>query len=207
MNVSFTSNNDQTDNIRDEIDSDVETAVEATEFEITNPLDYNLDPQIEAEVIEKEPDKPQSVIAWIQNYWWSIGLPLCFILFLQLIPLPSWIVGFITSFLICVPTTAYITYIMVDENTPRTPFIENVQRKEASRPAIIVQEELKRIYVRIPNYLVSIENVLKSIHDKFRREKLYHRILHCRKTRNSLTLFCKNLVKATFLIKKSYTDT
>ena len=151
MNVSFTSNNDQTDNIRDEIDSDVETAVEATEFEITNPLDYNLDPQIEAEVIEKEPDKPQSVIAWIQNYWWSIGLPLCFILFLQLIPLPSWIVGFITSFLICVPTTAYITYIMVDENTPRTPFIENVQRKEASRPAIIVQEELKRIYVRIPN--------------------------------------------------------
>ena len=40
---------------------------------------------------------------------------------------------------------------MVDENTPRTPFIENVQRKEASRPAIIVQEELKRIYVRISN--------------------------------------------------------
>ena len=30
---------------------------------------------------------------------------------------------------------------------PRTPFIENIQTKEAERPAIIVQEELRRIYV------------------------------------------------------------
>ena len=30
---------------------------------------------------------------------------------------------------------------------PRTPFIENIQTKKAERPAIIVQEELRRIYV------------------------------------------------------------
>ena len=74
-------------------------------------------------------------------------MPLCFILFLQLIPLPPWIIGFITAFLVSVPTTAYVTYIMIDDNTPITPFIENVQRKKAERPAIIVQEEVQRIYV------------------------------------------------------------
>ena len=52
-----------------------------------------------------------------------------------------------SAFLVSVPTTAYITYILIDDNMPRTPFIENIQTKEAERPAIIVQEELRRIYV------------------------------------------------------------
>ena len=32
---------------------------------------------------------------------------------------------------------------------PRTPFVENIQTKKAERPAIIVQEELRRIYVSL----------------------------------------------------------
>ena len=52
-----------------------------------------------------------------------------------------------SAFLVSVPTTAYITYILIDDNMPRTPFIENIQTKKAERPAIIVQEELRRIYV------------------------------------------------------------
>ena len=35
----------------------------------------------------------------------------------------------------------------MDDETPKTPFLENIGRKKAARPAIIVQEELKRVYV------------------------------------------------------------
>ena len=45
------------------------------------------------------------------------------------------------------PTAAYITYNLMDDETPKTPFLENIGRKKAARPAIIVQEELKRVYV------------------------------------------------------------
>lgn len=81
-----------------------------------------------------------------QNYWWSFGLPLCLLLFFQLLPLPSWCVGFLTGILIGIPTATYVTYTFMDDNMPRTPFMENLHRKKVERPAIIVQEELKRIY-------------------------------------------------------------
>ena len=57
------------------------------------------------------------------------------------------IVGFLTGILVGVPTAAYITYNLMDDETPKTPFLENIGRKKAARPAIIVQEELKRVYV------------------------------------------------------------
>ena len=57
------------------------------------------------------------------------------------------IVGFLTGILVGVPTAAYITYNLMDDETPKTPFLENISRKKAARPAIIVQEELKRVYV------------------------------------------------------------
>ena len=66
-----------------------------------------------------------------------------------------------SAFLVSVPTTAYITYILIDDNMPRTPFVENIQTKKAERPAIIVQEELRRIYVSLIYILNSI------IHDFF----------------------------------------
>jgi hypothetical protein len=83
------------------------------------------------------------------KYWWSIGLPLCFLLFLQLLPLPSWVVGFTTGILLAIPTAVYGTWSFLDDNTPRTQFIDNVDTKKVERPAIIVQEELHRIYVSI----------------------------------------------------------
>ena len=55
--------------------------------------------------------------------------------------------GFLTGILVGVPTAAYITYNLMDDETPKTPFLENISRKKAARPAIIVQEELKRVYV------------------------------------------------------------
>ena len=134
-------------------DSDIETAVEADElltFEsqgdndtMTNKTDQVLGEQLHV----NDQESSKSFIQWAQGYWWSLGLPFCFLLFLQLLPLPTWITGFVTGILIAVPTAAYVTYSFMDDNSPRTPFVENVERKQATRPAIIVQEELNRIYV------------------------------------------------------------
>ena len=49
---------------------------------------------------------------------------------------------------------------------PRTPFIENIQTKKAERPAIIVQEELRRIYVSFfLKFVLHHLEFLKKIND------------------------------------------
>ena len=76
-------------------------------------------------------------------------LPICVILLLQILPFPAWFIGFITGILIAVPTSAYLTYWFFggsDLPAP-TPFVDNIQRKVAQRPAIIVQEELERKFI------------------------------------------------------------
>ena len=46
---------------------------------------------------------------------------------------------------------------------PRTPFIENIQTKKAERPAIIVQEELRRIYVSFFKFCFTSSRFSKKI--------------------------------------------
>ena len=97
LNLSFSTKNEPLD-LRSDIDSDVESAVEADEamtFEISSEHD-TITNQVEISE-EMKPEASQPFISWIQNYWWSIGLPLCFILFLQLLPIPQWVIGFITG--------------------------------------------------------------------------------------------------------------
>ena len=152
--------------------SDVETAMEAHEeltFEgsgddiddggqdtITGANRRRLRQDVDAEIIQGPPggvnrggDDLGSLgfQEAMKTYWVWAGLPVCFLLFLQLLPLPAWVIGFVTGILIGIPTAVYATWSFCSDGTTRTPFIENVQRKEVSRPAIIVQEELKRIYV------------------------------------------------------------
>ena len=97
LNLSFSNKNEPLD-LKSEFDSDVEVADEAVEamtFEISSEHD-TITNQVEISE-EMKPEPSQPFISWIQNYWWSIGLPLCFILFLQLLPMPQWVIGFITG--------------------------------------------------------------------------------------------------------------
>jgi len=146
-----TATNDTLEATNDNNDSDIETAVEADEFLILEPgndsetLTHQID---DVEVLPENILQPETFNIWsrIQGQWWTIGFPLCILLFFQLMPLPTWIVGFLTGILVGVPTAAYLTYNLMDDETPKTPFLENVGRKKAIRPDIIVQEELKRVY-------------------------------------------------------------
>ena len=106
LNLSFSTKNEPLD-LKSEIDSDVESAVEADEamtFSIDSEHD-TITNQVEISE-EMKPEPPQPFISWIQNYWWSIGLPLCFILFLQLLPIPQWVIGFITG------TSGYLLIVL-----------------------------------------------------------------------------------------------
>ena len=131
-------------------DSDIEMAVEADECLTVEPGNDSetLTSQIDAEVVQEIlPPETFNIWSGIQGQWWTIGFPLCLLLFFQLMPLPSWVVGFFTGILMGVPIAAYVTYTLMDDESASTPFVENVSRKKATRPAIIVQEELKRVYV------------------------------------------------------------
>jgi hypothetical protein len=103
---------------------------------------------VDAEVIVQAPDNYSFWPLENIQFWWMAALPLCVLLILQILPLPSWIIGFVTGILIAVPTSAYVTYLLFGQSLePMTPFIENVRKKVAKRPAIIVQEELERKFV------------------------------------------------------------
>ena len=128
-------------------DSDIETAVEAHEYEFDQNESDTLTSQIVPEVIEEHIEESPPLFESIKGYWWSLGIPFCFLLFLQLLPLPVWFVGFVTGILISIPTACYATYRFLDDNRPGTAFMENIHQKKSVRPAIIVQEELKRIHV------------------------------------------------------------
>ena len=133
---------DQTEHM----DSDIETAVEAHEYEFdqNNESDTLTGSQVVQDQVEHQVLKPSPV--QVQNYWWSLGLPICLLLFLQLLPIPAWIMGFVTATLVIGPASSYATYCFLDDNTPRTAFVDNINKKRDVKPAIIVQEELKRIH-------------------------------------------------------------
>ena len=141
-------------------DSEVETGLEIGEdFVILQDPDKgsekgheitsdHINDSVDAEVVVQV---PESYSFWpLENlqYWWMAALPLCCLLLLQISPFPAWVIGFVTGIIMAVPITAYLTYLMFGEYPePLTPFIENVQKKVAKRPAIIVQEELERKFV------------------------------------------------------------
>ena len=133
---------DQTEHM----DSDIEPGIEAHEYEFeqNNESDTLTGSQVVQDQVVHQVLEPTPV--QVQNYWWSLGVPICLLLFLQLLPIPAWIMGFVTATLVIGPASSYATYCFLDDNTPRTAFVDNINKKRDVKPAIIVQEELKRIH-------------------------------------------------------------
>ena len=136
-------------------EDEVEAGIEADEFVFVKDPDTPISDEdkgtngsVDAEVIVQPPD---SYSFWpLDNlqYWWMAALPICVILLLQILPLPAWLIGFVTGILIAIPISAYVTYLFFGQPLePITPFIEDIKPKVAKRPAIIVQEELERKFV------------------------------------------------------------
>ncbi|XP_059098666.1 testis-expressed protein 2-like isoform X2 [Tigriopus californicus] len=134
----------------------VETAMEADEMLVFDPsLPESL--QSEDEILpDDEPDaqndsRPEhpGLTSLLSHYWWVASLPICILALLQLLPFPSWLIGFITGFLIALPIAAYVMWTQFIEPRlpPRTKFIENVRKRVPKQQAIIVQEELDRKYI------------------------------------------------------------
>ncbi len=89
--------------------SDIETAVEADEQLVFESLDDHKDDEGDEEKRRCQKDVDAEVIngdvigsgnagdsvhqEFMKTYWVWAGLPVCFLLFLQLLPLPSWIIG------------------------------------------------------------------------------------------------------------------
>ena len=136
-------------------EDEVEAGIEADEYVFVKDPDTPVNDDekgtngsVDAEVIVQT---PETYSFWpLENlqFWWMAALPLCVILLLQILPLPSWLIGFVTGILIAVPLSAYVTYLLFGQPLePITPFIEDIKPKVAKRPAIIVQEELERKFV------------------------------------------------------------
>jgi len=142
----------------DLLDDEVEEAVEADEKLVFDPREVE---ESDEEFLEgQEDDKPEAMQdpaeepapdGLMNNYWWIACLPVCFLLFLQLLPLPTWMVGFITGAIVAAPTAAYAACKAVSgseaEGEGRIKFLERVVKRVPKRKAIIVQEELERKYV------------------------------------------------------------
>ena len=95
-NVLNNTTNDNLEAPNDNNDSDIETAVEADEFLILESGDNSetLTHQIDdVEVLPENILPPETFNIWsrIQGQWWTIGFPLCILLFFQLMPLPTWV--------------------------------------------------------------------------------------------------------------------
>ena len=91
-----TTSNDTLEATNDNNHSDIEEAVEADEFLILEPgndsetLTHQID---DVEVLPENILQPETFNIWsrIQGQWWTIGFPLCILLFFQLMPLPTWV--------------------------------------------------------------------------------------------------------------------
>lgn len=134
----------------------VETALEADEMLVFDPS-LPDSRQSEDEILsDDEPDAQNDsqeehlgLTSLLSQYWWIASLPICILVLLQLLPFPSWLIGFITGFLIATPMAIYVmwTQFIEPKLPPRTKFIENVRKRVPKQEAIIVQEELERKYV------------------------------------------------------------
>ena len=75
-------------------------------------------------------------------YWWMAALPICALLFIQIFPLPQWVIGFITGTLITGPLVGYVTWSVTKDDGKsgagirQVPFDEKIGQKVAKKPAI-----------------------------------------------------------------------
>lgn len=131
-------------------DIEVETALEADEALTFEPGEEG--PEASDLVMEPDasssPQPPQQSFQHYLQYWWFLCIPLCVILIIQILPLPYWVLGFITGLIIAGPSGAYVSLRVLAslDDSPRTTFIENAPRKKAKRSAIIIQEEIQSKY-------------------------------------------------------------
>ena len=96
---------DQTEHM----DSDIEPGIEAHEYEFeqNNESDTLTGSQVVQDQVVHQVLEPTPV--QVQNYWWSLGVPICLLLFFQLLPIPAWIMGFVTATLVIGPASSYVT--------------------------------------------------------------------------------------------------
>ncbi len=134
-------------------DESVEEAVEADERLVFDPA--NADPEdAEGEEEVAAGDVSDGALAddpgLPLHYWLAAALPLLLVLLIQLLPLPGWALGFVTGVVVAAPAAVYGMYVgfVKDAAGAGTKFIDNVRKRVPKRPAIIVQEELERKYVR-----------------------------------------------------------
>ena len=149
-----TEENSVMDGKADDDDEDsVEEAVEADELLVYDPAsDDASDPLHSDEADVGGIDGQMAVAAddsnLLSHYWWLASLPICAVILVQFLPLPSWVLGFLSGIVLSAFLIAFWKYLkFVRDSDSGTRFIENVRKKLPNKPAIIVQEELEREYV------------------------------------------------------------
>ena len=131
-------------------EDDIEEAIEADEMLVYDP-DTSDPSGGEGFYSDEGDDSPdaENVQEHGQIFWQAGLLPILVVLLIQLLPLPTWAVGFVTGLVIGIPATIYGMYVgFVKDSDRKVKFIENVRKRVPKTPAIIVQEELEREYVR-----------------------------------------------------------
>ena len=140
------------DKADDDDEDSVEEAVEADELLVYDPASDDAgDPHHGDEADVGGVDGQVAVTedeSLLSHYWWVASLPVCAVILVQFLPLPSWILGFLSGIVLSAFLIAFWKYFkFVRDPNFGTRFIENVRKKLPNKPAIIVQEELERQYV------------------------------------------------------------
>ena len=134
----------------DDDEESVEEAVEADELLVYDPANDDASDLLHSDSDEADGDKSlaEADSNLLSQYWWMAGLPICSVLLIQFLPLPSWLLGFLSGIVLSAFLIAFWKYLSFvrDPDCGGTRFIENVRKKLPAKPAIIVQEELERQY-------------------------------------------------------------
>ena len=142
----------------------VEEAVEADELLVYDPANDDAGDPLQSDEADVGGSDGATAAAedasLLSHYWWVASLPICAIILVQLLPLPSWVLGFLSGIVLSAFVIAFWKFIkFVRDPDFGTRFVENVRKKLPSKPAIIVQEELERQYVSfisIPRFVLTI---------------------------------------------------
>ena len=137
----------------DDDEDSVEEAVEADELLVYDPASDDASEPLhsdEADVggIDGRAAGAADDVNLLSQYWWLASLPVCAVILVQFLPLPSWALGFLSGIVLSAFLIAFWKFFkFVRDPDFGTKFIENVRKKLPNKPAIIVQEELERQYV------------------------------------------------------------
>ena len=128
-------------------DLEIEEAVEADEKLVFEPS--SSDPEDCSYVLEdsEEFKEENSEFGFVEVFYY-LSAVLIGVLSVYILPLPTWLSGFLCGIVIASAVSLYVMWILfIKQNEEGTKFINNLRKKKPKKPAIIVQEELQRKYV------------------------------------------------------------